>query len=89
MRKSKKESISVRIPVDYYEKLKELAKNNKRPLSSELIIILDDYLITDEVESQALRRLRAIQKTAGIIKNLPKGNYAQTIDDELYGKTER
>ena len=87
MKRSKKESISVRIPVDYYEKLKGLAETNKRPLSSELVIILDDYL-TDETESRAARRLRAIRKTAGIIKNLPKGDYARNIDNELYGKIE-
>lgn len=82
MRKSKKESISVRIPVDYYERLKELAENNKRPLSSELVIILDDYLTEESIAS---KRLRALRRVSGIIKNLPKGNYGQTVDDVLYG----
>ena len=88
MKRSKKESISIRIPVDYYEKLKELAETNKRPLSSELVIILDDYL-SEGSKLRAERRLRALNKVRGIIKDLPKGNYSQTIDDVLYGKIER
>ena len=83
-RKSHNESVSIRIPLNYYEKLKNLAENNKRPLSSELVIILDEYLASD-LESPALRRLKALKKISGIVKNLPKGNYGQTVDDVLYG----
>ena len=81
--KQKKESISIRIPQDYYEKLKGLAINNKRPVVTELTIILDDYL-ESTVELVAARRLKALAKVQGIIKNLPRKNYSQTIDKELY-----
>lgn len=82
--KQKKDSTSIRIPQDYYEKLKDLAKNNKRPLSSELVIILDDYL-SGSADSRLGRKLKALSKTRGIIKHLPKGDYARTIDRVLYG----
>lgn len=87
-KKQSKESVSIRIPANYYEKLKEFAESNKRPVVSELVIILDDFL-SNKNEARALRRLKAIRKTAGIIKHLPPGNYATTIDDELYGKIEK
>ena len=82
--KQKKESISIRIPQDYYEKLKGLAINNKRPVVTELTIILDDYL-ESKSESRAARRLKALSKVAGIIKNLPRRHYGRTVDEELYG----
>ncbi len=31
------------------------------------------------------RKLKALLRASGIIKNLPKKNYAQTIDKVLYG----
>ena len=82
--KQKKESISIRIPQDYYEKLKGLAINNKRPVVTELTIILDNYL-ESKSESRAARRLKVLSKVAGIIKNLPRKNYGRTVDEELYG----
>jgi hypothetical protein len=79
-----KDTQSIRIPSGYYRALKDKAQNNKRPLVTELTIILDDYLgsITEPDES---RKLKALSKVRGIIKNLPKKNYGQTIDEVLYG----
>lgn len=79
-----KDTQSIRIPSDYYRALREKAQNNKRPLVTELTIILDDYLgnVTEPNEG---RKLKALSKVRGIIKDLPKKNYGQTIDEVLYG----
>jgi len=79
-----KDTQSIRIPSGYYRALREKAQNNKRPLVTELTIILDDYLgnITEPNEG---RKLKALSKVRGIIKDLPKRNYGQTIDEVLYG----
>ena len=82
--KQKKDSISIRIPHDYYEKLKELATNNKRPLVAELTIILDDYL-KPSTELASVRKLKTLSRITGIIKNLPRKHYGRTVDEELYG----
>ena len=74
---------SVRIPSNYYSALRERAKNNKRPLVTELTIILDEYL-DDEPQANENRKLKALSKVKGIIKNLPKKNHGQSIDKELY-----
>ena len=79
-----KDTQSIRIPSSYYKALREQAQNNKRPLVTELTIILDDYL-GSPVESSENRRLKALSKATGIIKGLPKKNYGQTIDKILYG----
>ena len=82
--RNQKDTQSIRIPSNYYMALREKAQNNKRPLVTELSIILDDYLgnVTEQNES---RKLKALSKVRGIIKDLPKKNYGQTIDDLLYG----
>lgn len=82
--RNQKDTQSIRIPSGYYSALREQAQNNKRPIVTELTIILDDYLgnVTEQSES---RKLKALSKVKGIIKNLPKKNYGQSIDDELYG----
>ena len=79
-----KDTQSIRIPSGYYRALREKAQNNKRPLVTELTIILDDYLgnITEPNEG---RKLKALSRVRGIIKDLPKRNYGQTIDKVLYG----
>ena len=82
--KHQKQSISIRIPSEYYEKLKTLALANKRPLVSELVIILDDYL-EEQTESGSTQKLKALSKITGIIKGLPKRYYGRTVDKELYG----
>lgn len=82
--KDTKNSQSIRIPSSYYLNLKELAKNSKRPIVKELMIILDDYFSNIDTVN-ASTRYKAISKTSGIIKNLPRKNYGQTIDDVLYG----
>ena len=75
---------SIRIPSDYYRALKEQAQSNKRPLITELTIILDDY-IGGTTKLDESRKLKSLSKARGIIKSLPKKNYGQTIDEELYG----
>ena len=82
--KHQKQSISIRIPSDYYEKLKVLALANKRPLVSELVIILDDYL-KEQAEFDSTQRLKVLSKITGIVKGLPKRYYGRTVDKELYG----
>lgn len=81
---SSKDTQSIRIPSSYYRALKSKAQNNKRPLVTELTIILNDYLCNTTEQNES-RKLKALSKVRGIIKDLPKKNYAQTIDDELYG----
>ena len=80
-----KETQSIRIPSSYYKALREQAQSNKRPLVTELTIILDDYLDTTTEQSEKTRRLKALSKVKGIIKNLPRKNYGQTVDEVLYG----
>ena len=82
--KSKKDTQSIRIPSSYYRVLREQAQNNRRPLVTELTIILDDYL-GNIAELSENKRLKAFSKVAGIVKNLPRKNYGQTIDEVLYG----
>lgn len=82
--KSLNNTQSIRIPSDYYRALREKAESNKRPIVAELTIILDDYLSTN-TESNESKKLKALSKVKGIIKNLPKKNYGQTIDEVLYG----
>lgn len=82
--KNQKDTQSIRIPSSYYRVLREQAQNNKRPLVTELTIILDDYL-GNATEPSEGTRLKALSKVRGIIKNLPRKNYGQTIDEVLYG----
>lgn len=79
-----KDSQSIRIPSSYYMALRERAQNNKRPLVTELTIILDDYLGTVNEPNEG-KKLKALSRVRGIVKDLPKKNYGQTIDKELYG----
>ncbi len=84
--KNQKDTQSIRIPSSYYRALREQAQNNKRPLVTELTIILDDYLGSTIESDEKNRRLKALSQVRGIIKNLPRKNYGQTIDEVLYGE---
>jgi len=46
----KKKSVSIRIPQDYYERLKKRANENRRTLIAELTIILDHYFKANPVK---------------------------------------
>ena len=78
-----KDTQSIRIPSSYYIALREKAQNNKRPLVTELTIILDDYLGSIS-QGNENKKLSALLKTRGVIKELPRKNYGQSIDEELY-----
>ncbi len=77
------ETQSIRIPSGYYNSLKERAKNNKRPIVTELTIILDEYL-EESPQVNETKKFKALSKVKGMIKNLSKKNYGQSIDKELY-----
>lgn len=81
--KTKAQSHSIRIPQDLYTLIKESAEANKRNIVSELSLILEKYFYRDTKTELLHEKHKSIDKLSGIIKGLPKANYASTVDERL------
>ncbi len=88
---------SIRIPLNGYNYIKSLSEANHRTIVAEIMLILGEHksfkkkskskdaeLSDKEVEE----KMKTLNELRGIIKGLPPGNYAENIDELLYGGKE-
>ncbi|MBT6842487.1 MAG: Arc family DNA-binding protein [Candidatus Melainabacteria bacterium] len=84
---------SIRIPLESYDLLKQLSKQNHRSIVAEIMLILNEKVKQDSTtskekisEPEHQKRLKAIDQLCGIIDDMPAADYSGSIDDVLYGE---
>ncbi len=89
---------SIRIPLDGYNYLKSLSQANHRTIVAEIMLIIGEHKSLfkkkpkpregELSEKEIKEKNESLKKLRGIIKDLPPGNYAENVDELLYGGKE-
>lgn len=89
---------SIRIPLDGYNYLKSLSQANHRTIVAEIMLIISEHKSlfkkkpkpkeNELSEKEIEEKMKTFNELRGIIKGLPPGNYAENIDELLYGGKE-
>ena len=89
---------SIRIPLNGYNYIKSLSEANHRTIVAEVMLILGEHKSffkqkskkkDDELsEKEVKEKMETFNELRGIIKGLPPGNYAENVDELLYGGKE-